>query len=168
VNLFDFSANPLPDPDWRADRVCQRCFAGANAVTSSPPTDDPDYTAMGAALTSACGDDALKWATAFVQHYRKGFAGGIDEGLMVGWSANAIEASAAVRRRNDAANGWISVEERLPEPSPHPWLCRAWSGRAGHVIDGHCIADFTFGKWHGPFGEDVTVTHWRPLPEPPK
>ncbi|CAO3358701.1 Lar family restriction alleviation protein [Azospirillum palustre] len=62
-----------------------------------------DYTSMTAPeMLSACRDDAAKWAAAFCQTAAKlGVAqngGALDEGWMIGWFANAIEQSHAVRR----------------------------------------------------------------------
>ena len=59
----------------------------------------PDYTKMQAGdLLQAVGDDAAKWAAAFVQHATKLGHSGIDERWMIGWFANAIEHSSDVRR----------------------------------------------------------------------
>lgn len=61
-------------------------------------TDTPDYTAMSSSdMLSAVGDDASKWAAAFVQTAEKLGHNGIDEGWMIGWFANAIEQSVAIR-----------------------------------------------------------------------
>lgn len=58
----------------------------------------PDYTAMDApTMLAEMGDDAQKWAAAFVQTAEKLGHTGIDEGWMIGWFANAIEHSHAVR-----------------------------------------------------------------------
>lgn len=58
-----------------------------------------DYSAMSPAdFPSALGDDASKWAAAFVQIAAEKGHPGIDEGWMIGWFANAIEHSSAVRR----------------------------------------------------------------------
>lgn len=58
----------------------------------------PDYTAMSPGeMLSAVGDDASKWAAAFCQTAKKLGHGNIDEGWMIGWFANAIEQSHAVR-----------------------------------------------------------------------
>lgn len=59
----------------------------------------PDYTEVGARLGGMLGDDAMKWAQAFCQ-YQKRFEFEIDEGLMCGWFANAIEVSHDVRVKN--------------------------------------------------------------------
>ena len=60
---------------------------------------EPDYTAMQPGeMLDAVRDDASKWAAAFCQTARKlGYT--IDEGWMIGWFANAIEHSHAVRTR---------------------------------------------------------------------
>lgn len=71
-----------------------------------------DFTTMsGVDLLDYCRDDASKWAEAFCQiKQRQGWsADDIDEGLMVGWFANAIEHSSDVRRL--ASRQEASVEE---------------------------------------------------------
>lgn len=61
-------------------------------------TETPDYTAMKPGdMLSAVGDDASKWATAFIQTAELLGHRGIDEGWMIGWFANAIEQSHSVR-----------------------------------------------------------------------
>lgn len=58
-----------------------------------------DYTAMTAPeLLNACEDSGERWAAAFCQYAKKLGHGDIDEGWMIGWFANAIEHSGAVRR----------------------------------------------------------------------
>lgn len=54
---------------------------------------DTDYTEIEACyLGGACGNDAMKWAIAFVQHMKKSdFV--IDEDLIIGWFANAMAQS---------------------------------------------------------------------------
>lgn len=67
-------------------------------MTAEPNT--PDFTAMDAPqMLEACGDDAMQWSLAFCQTAKKlGIDLGDDaEGWMVGWFANAIEHSHAVR-----------------------------------------------------------------------
>ncbi len=49
----------------------------------------------GPELLAACRDDASKWAAAFCEIVKDRQA--IDEGLMIGWFANAIEHSYDVR-----------------------------------------------------------------------
>ena len=47
-------------------------------------------------LAGICGDDAMKWSTAFVQIHEKS-GSSIDVDLMLGWFANCIEAATASR-----------------------------------------------------------------------
>ena len=57
---------------------------------------------------------------------------------------------------------WISVEDRLPEEGQSVIV---------HYLDGWMpIAHLLNGKWYQSGGETswLSVTHWMPLPEPPK
>ena len=55
---------------------------------------------------------------------------------------------------------WISVQERMPEAQT---LVIVTDGQ-GVDVGGHFR-----GKWTSPgVVDDVIVTHWMPLPEPPK
>lgn len=66
--------------------------------------------------------------------------------------------------------GWISVEDRLPEPmlsyeiSQHVLVWEslpAYLPRIGEY-------SYTSGDWyHVPLGYRIYVTHWMPLPDPP-
>jgi hypothetical protein len=59
-----------------------------------------DYTKMdGSMLLQHLRDDAMSWAVAFNQHAVKLGYSSMDEGWLVGWFANAIEHSSAVRER---------------------------------------------------------------------
>lgn len=57
-------------------------------------------------------------------------------------------------------NEWISVKDRLPEEERHVLV---W------VKDGYSLIDWTFnGQWQvNPYMRN-DITHWMPLPEPPK
>ena len=57
------------------------------------------YALSDAELIDYCGDDARRWAEAFCRiKERQGWSpDDIDEGLMIGWFANAIEKSSDVR-----------------------------------------------------------------------
>jgi hypothetical protein len=60
------------------------------------------------------------------------------------------------------SNEWISVEERLPNESGK-YICCTTKGtiliaRFYRLIDGGCFSNHNI----------CTVTHWMPLPEPPK
>lgn len=58
-------------------------------------SNEPDYSAMdGADMLHAIGDDASKWATAFLQINPNC---GVDEDILRGWFANAIEHSHDIR-----------------------------------------------------------------------
>lgn len=70
---------------------------------------------------------------------------------------------------------WISVEERLPEPYQHVIVhvrhTEKWRGKAKpedcwHVVEEDCwLGD----GWDCNADEDIhEITHWMPLPEPPK
>ena len=59
----------------------------------------PDYCSMsGPELLAAVRDDARKWAEAF-QQIVVSHGVEIDEALMIGWFANAIENSSDIRSR---------------------------------------------------------------------
>lgn len=65
---------------------------------------------------------------------------------------------------------WIPVEERLPEDRSDVLVVTTyWNERWG-VYMGWCAP--TYKKWYVHIGigdrNDVAVTHWMPLPEPPK
>lgn len=83
---------------------------------------------------------------------------------------------AAQALREKQTGGWISVKERLPERPEHDWvLVIARFGTEGIFGVPH-VAEYVSGKWQfrcldSTDAEDflqVTVTHWQPLPEPPK
>lgn len=77
--------------------------------------------------------------------------------------------------RFDAADEWISVEERLPEPavdvlgaSSHREVFIAQLGAIEWPrFDGRG-AQIGSTRWLADDGTPAVVTHWRPLPEPPK
>ena len=64
---------------------------------------------------------------------------------------------------------WIPVEERLPEDRSDVLVVAYWHERWG-VYMGWCAP--TYKKWYVHIGigdrNDVSVTHWMPLPEPPE
>lgn len=71
--------------------------------------------------------------------------------------------------------GWINIKDRLPEKSGW-YLVSLINTRTGHRWEVPVSADYSHGKWDYAYlgGEDATwmlnnpVTHWMPLPEPPK
>ena len=61
---------------------------------------------------------------------------------------------------------WISVEDRLPEPY-EPWVVVRALSRHGHRYE---IMEGAPGKgyWFDMDYDIIHVTHWMPLPLPPK
>ncbi len=64
----------------------------------------------------------------------------------------------------EASRRWIPVSERLPEPLV-PVL--AFPDEGGGVSFAMLFRDGLFSEAHND-GEVIPVTHWQPLPEPPK
>ena len=70
--------------------------------------------------------------------------------------------------REQEKRRWIPVTERLPEQTlpPHDVLvyhdlgCGMFVDRAWYNYDRH--------RWYSVLGTKLKVTHWMPLPEPPK
>ena len=142
----------------------------------------PDYLAMSAgAMLQAVGDDASKWATAFCQIAAKlgvtQKGAPIDEAWMIGWFANAIEHSSAVRR-------WAREKAELAE-RPQLGLNIAADGQETLVIelsddgamvsiDGRAGGGHRFGPWseltlrfHSADGTSMTRTYrGTDLPKP--
>lgn len=63
---------------------------------------------------------------------------------------------------------WISVKDRLPDPKVTdknpPTVLAVKQGMVGKII---CVARWNGADWIEK-GKEITVTHWMPLPEPPK
>lgn len=66
------------------------------------------------------------------------------------------------------SNDWISVKDRLPNPKVtdknYPTVLAVKQGMIGKII---CVARWSGSDWIEN-GKEITVTHWMPLPEPPK
>lgn len=64
---------------------------------------------------------------------------------------------------------WIPVTERLPEDRSDVLIVAYWHERWG-VYMGWCAPERAEWSVHIGIGDrnDVAVTHWMPLPEPPK
>jgi len=68
------------------------------------------------------------------------------------------------------ASPWISVKERMPAPRNFVLVSSGKEGMYGHIV----VAERNDGAWFwvNPEGTlpryNRTVTHWMPLPEPPK
>ena len=67
----------------------------------------------------------------------------------------------------EAVPRWIPVTERLPEKTGKYLVCGQWRGEPAETWVCELIA---FGKIKGWANEarNPAVTHWMPLPEPPK
>lgn len=59
-------------------------------------------------------------------------------------------------------DGWISVEERLPELHH-----RVWCITAGNIQYAGWL-NCANGMWFRDGPLEIDVTHWMPLPEPPE
>lgn len=57
---------------------------------------------------------------------------------------------------------WISVKDRLPEDDSHVICCTVTKKGTKNIIIGY----YMDGAWR--CGMNSNVTHWMPLPEPPK
>lgn len=73
---------------------------------------------------------------------------------------NAIEAFNEIPAA-DVRPRWISVEERLPE---HGWYLAYGPTIKMEVLHFHSVEEV----WSSERYYNIEVTHWMPLPEPPK
>lgn len=73
---------------------------------------------------------------------------------------------------------WISVKDRLPEPPEKEWgtymnVLAAWGSNPENIAEMKFVVETVRGKvykrfkWNGKLSPWI-VTHWMPLPEPPK
>lgn len=73
-------------------------------------------------------------------------------------------------------NGWISVEDRLPDNKEHDWVLAQVVEDNGYmhiprVMEYRQLKNDWFEETYGWLSEHnglFTVTHWMPLPDPPK
>lgn len=56
-------------------------------------------------------------------------------------------------------DGWISIDDRLPDAYKHVIACDA---------DGYITITFHNKQWRDENSDIGKVTHWQPLPPPPK
>lgn len=61
---------------------------------------------------------------------------------------------------------WISVKERLPEANDEVWAWTVFHDSDQEYGDTSWLQDD--GTWAMGSAKNFTVTHWMPLPEPPK
>lgn len=69
----------------------------------------------------------------------------------------------------DVPSKWISVEDRLPEETrvPKDVLVYHKLGNCGIYVD-RAWYDSDKNKWRSALSMNMKVTHWMPMPEPPK
>lgn len=92
-----------------------------------------------------------------------------------------LESVEPAKFQAQTGSGWISIKDRMPVEKENPLthdfeevICFCDFGGLPRQTD---IRMYKFGKpswetkphfWHGPQNMDGIVTHWMPLPEPPK
>lgn len=86
----------------------------------------------------------------------------LDDGGIVEAYKMAIAALRAQQEAIRLSTGWISVKDKLPDRDGSYIV---HSGKSGAVFTAHFWA--RDGHWSGR-SLDLNVTHWMPLPEPPK
>lgn len=101
--------------------------------------------------------------------------GGLEKDLLA--AADRLENQnshiAALQQKIEKLRGqvphWITVEERLPEDRGDVLVAAYWHERWG-VYMGWCAPERAAWSVHIGIGDrnDVAVTHWMPLPEPPE
>ena len=85
-----------------------------------------------------------------------------EDGHLSGYIEEFIDACPTVAIGCNCGCNWISVRDRLPEEGQSVLI---------HYVDGWMpVAHLFNGKWYASGGETswLSVTHWMPLPEPPK
>ena len=89
---------------------------------------------------------------------------GVNERCQTKVTADAL---ALIERLEAAQPRWIGVDERLPEHGQHVYACAKDKFRfEGIYIDPVGFERYEIGE--GWVNENRNVTHWMPLPEPPK
>ena len=85
----------------------------------------------------------------------------LSNGVLTFMEAEAIDC--AIQALGD---GWVSVDERLPEESTKV-LAVFRSVFIGSVVVDVGLSNFTHGRFDSAI-DRCKVTHWQPLPSPPK
>ena len=64
---------------------------------------------------------------------------------------------------------WISVEDRLPEKGRHviTYLVPSWTDDLDYAKQKIQFIEDS-GMWSSMYDENYVISHWQPLPEPPK
>lgn len=68
--------------------------------------------------------------------------------------------------KNEKKQGWISVKDALPETTDHVLCCTVNKAGKQNIVRGYYDAECNGGMWA--CGMNNNVTHWMPLPEPPR
>ena len=126
-------------------RYREECIEDAYAKLPAQPGDGPE---------EALRDAANDWyeTTGFTLDHLDGLA------------QEAFKAGADWQASRSREDGWVSVAERLPD-SVGPWLVSKGAGKVAPRRT--CLTAMTTygsGRLHFP----PSVTHWQPLPTPPK
>lgn len=78
-----------------------------------------------------------------------------------------INQEQAVAAWNNRADGWISIDDRLPENNTEVLISIDYGNGKQSVLMGYMRSQDV--SWRGVVGQKlIGVTHWQPLPEPPK
>ena len=112
--------------------------------------------------------------TTYLEHGGKG-----DPAEEVGLDALAMAISALEQQQDQESkplNGWISVKDRLPDNKEHDWVLAQVVEDNGFmhiptVMEYRQSKNDWFGGTYGWLSDHngaFTVTHWMPLPQPPK
>ena len=65
-------------------------------------------------------------------------------------------------------NEWINVKDRLPEIGKEVLVCYDFGRMMVTALDGYWGTERLFWKYNNWITNPISVTHWMPLPEPPK
>lgn len=102
------------------------------------------------------------------------------EHLSVEQDALVLEIERLRKELEAAKSGWISVEDRLPESDGDYLVCDTNDGDygvygcffdSGYAEFGSWGSDYdpyTHGSLDSKWYKEDTITHWQPMPEPPK
>jgi hypothetical protein len=74
---------------------------------------------------------------------------------------------------NNVGHKWIPVTERLPDTQEYDWVLAQVAFIPGNLYGVPVVAELRHGEWYDAYDETIEgdfekVTHWMPLPEPPK
>lgn len=94
-----------------------------------------------------------------ISHFWYGVSHDIFSEPVTTYAKLAIEALEKEKESGVTVQEWISVEDRLPDK---PMRCLVYTKRGGY-----CGYDITYYN-QGFYSEYSKVTHWMPLPKPPK